>query len=315
MNSASEHRIAMSFLFAPTNLSRTASLGSILCALLAFAPSAVADPASFDCVTEPSLAVKLGSPVASILDSVDVDRGDVVKKGQTVAQIQSSVEEAVVAANKVRANSTAEITAKQAVLEQKEGVLDRKSRLAAQNYSSAQEVDNAKADADVAKQELALAKLNQQMAQIELQRSEADLGLRTIRSPIDGIVTKRSLGPGEFVSQESTVVSIARIDPLYVETYLPAGYYKYIAPGELATVRPNDPFGGDRQAKVDVIDQVFDAASGTFGVRLALANPRNDIPAGLRCQVTFDFPSDASVASARPSDPAEIPDALSSSQP
>jgi membrane fusion protein (multidrug efflux system) len=278
---------------------------TVICCLAAaflgvFAAGAAASQASFDCVTEPSLTVKLGSPVASILDSVAVDRGDTVKAGQVVAHIQSSVEEAVVAANKIRAESMAEIAAKQAVLIQKTAMLSRKLVLGEKRFASTQDVDTAKAEHDVAKQDLALAELNHQMAQIELQRSEAELALRTIRSPIDGIVTQRSLGPGEFAGQEATIVSIARIDPLYVETYLPVSYYKFIKPGEMATVRPSDPFAGDRQAKVDVIDQVFDAASGTFGVRLELPNPHNAVPAGLRCQVAFDVPQEATDPPAPP---------------
>lgn len=258
-----------------------------------FTTGAMAAPTSFDCVTEPSLSVKLGSPVASILDGVSVDRGEAVHSGQAVAHMQSSVEEAAVAANKVRAQSTAEIDAKEAVLKQKTSALSRKVGLEQKNYASVQDVETATAERDVAQQDVALAKLNHQMAQIELQQSEAELALRTIRSPIDGVVTQRSLGPGEFVSQQATIVSIARIDPLYVETYLPVNYYKFIVLGEDATVRPNDPFGGDRQAKVSVIDQVFDAASGTFGVRLELQNPHNAVPAGLRCKVVFDIPQDA----------------------
>jgi len=33
---------------------------------------------------------------------------------------------------------------------------------------------------------------------------------------------------------------------------------------------------------------VIDAASGTFGIRLTMANPRRVLPAGLQCQVKFD---------------------------
>jgi hypothetical protein len=32
---------------------------------------------------------------------------------------------------------------------------------------------------------------------------------------------------------------------------------------------------------------VFDAASGTFGVRLELPNKRGTVPGGIRCQVEF----------------------------
>jgi hypothetical protein len=64
-------------------------------------------------------------------------------------------------------------------------------------------------------------------------------------------------------------------------------------------VRPDDPIGGDRSGEVIVVDQVFDAASGTFGVRLRLPNPDDIVPAGLRCRVTFDIPE----ASPRPPGP------------
>jgi hypothetical protein len=35
------------------------------------------------------------------------------------------------------------------------------------------------------------------------------------------------------------------------------------------------------------VDRVLDAASGTFGVRLALPNPQQRLPAGIRCKVQF----------------------------
>jgi len=45
--------------------------------------------------------------------------------------------------------------------------------------------------------------------------------------------------------------------------------------------------GGSYTARVDVVDQMFDAASGTFGVRLSLPNPNRRIPAGLKCRARF----------------------------
>ena len=261
-----------------------------------FATAAHASPATFDCIMEASLSVKLGSPVASIIANVAVDRGDTVKRGQIVAHMESTVEEAAVAYNKARADSTAEIEAKQAVLDQKTGVLNRKLGLQERHVASSQDVENAQADFNVAKQELALAHLNHHMAEIEFDRSQAELAQRTIRSPIDGTVTQRSLGPGEYVHQEATIVSIARIDPLNVETFLPVRYYKLIKVGDVAIVHPNDPVGGERTAKVSVVDQVFDAASGTFGVRLELANSDHAVPAGLRCRATFNMAEQAAGA-------------------
>lgn len=265
--------------------------------------AAQAAPATFDCVMEASLIVKVGSPVSSIVSDVLVDRGDVVKKGQVIAHITSAVEQSAVRLNQERADSTAEIEAKQAVLDQKAGVMRRKLELEQQHVGSPQDSENARADFNVAKQELALAELNHRMAGIELGRSQAELELRTIRSPIDGIVTQRSIGPGEYFRQESTIVTIARVDPLNVEAFLPVSYFRQVKIGDVAVVQPDQPFGGQRDAKVSVADQVFDPASGTFGVRLELPNPAHDLPAGLRCRVTFNVeePAGAPVASERDS--------------
>jgi len=46
-------------------------------------------------------------------------------------------------------------------------------------------------------------------------------------------------------------------------------------------------FPGTYAAKVVVVDKLIDAASGTLGVRLQLANPNNKIPAGIKCSVEF----------------------------
>lgn len=252
---------------------------------------------------DPSLTLKLGSPVTSILDKVDVERGDFVKKGQVIAQLESAVEEATVSVNETRAASTAAIEGKQAVLDLKKGVLERKKKILSA-LSAEQDIETAQAEFNVAQHELESAKLDRQMAELELQKSRAELGLRTIRSPIDGIITKRALGPGEYVSQDASIVTVAKIDPLFVETFLPIRYYREIKVGDLAHVQPNQPIGGDYTAAVKVLDQVFDAASGTFGIRLELANPERIVPAGLRCRITFDVPdqgADADNSSTIPS--------------
>ena len=45
--------------------------------------------------------------------------------------------------------------------------------------------------------------------------------------------------------------------------------------------------GDGWRVSVEVVDPMFDAASGTFGVRLTLPNPDRKIPAGLKCRARF----------------------------
>ena len=80
------------------------------------------------------------------------------------------------------------------------------------------------------------------------------------------------------------------MDPLNVEVFVPIAVYPEIKLGMLAEVRPEAPVGGSHLAVVAIVDRVFDAASGTFGVRLELPNPTLKLPAGLKCQVSFAAP-------------------------
>jgi len=121
---------------------------------------------------------------------------------------------------------------------------------------------------------------------LEVTRASELLKLRTIRSPIDGVVMERTLGPGEYVGSDQThLLTIAQIDPLYVEVYVPVSQFGKIRVGMEGEVHPE--IGGSYVAHVTVVDRVYDAASATIGVRLELPNPDNAIPAGLTCQVRF----------------------------
>jgi membrane fusion protein (multidrug efflux system) len=68
---------------------------------------------------------------------------------------------------------------------------------------------------------------------------------------------------------------------------VPVSLYGQIKNGDQAEVRPEPPFGEVYPAKVVIVDRVVDAASGTFGLRLELPNKKGELPAGLKCNVTF----------------------------
>jgi len=57
--------------------------------------------------------------------------------------------------------------------------------------------------------------------------------------------------------------------------------------GMQADVTPENPVGQVYKAKIKIVDRVIDAASGAFGVRLELPNPKYLLPAGLKCKVSF----------------------------
>jgi membrane fusion protein (multidrug efflux system) len=134
---------------------------------------------------------------------------------------------------------------------------------------------------------LAKAELEHQMAQVDLEQARARFDRHSIRSPIDGVVSGVTIRPGEYVYEQTPLMTITQIDPLYVKVFVPVRHYRQVLVGTSAEVVPEEPIGGVYKAKVTVVDRVFDTASSTFGVRLELPNPGYALPAGMRCRIRF----------------------------
>ena len=214
---------------------------------------------SVDCLIEPSLEVKLGSPVDGVISDIRVDRGAAVRRGQPLVLLNSQLEAAAVDS----ARGKAEFAKRKA---------ERNDELYKQQLISVQERDQLETEA--------------KLAQLELREREAALRPRTITSPIDGVVVDRLMAPGDQISRASGhILRLMRLDPLYVEVVAPAKLFGRVRPGGGAEVIPDGMGEKSFHARISVIDRVIDAASGTFRVRLELRNPALAIPAGLRCKV------------------------------
>jgi len=266
---------------------RLIATATVACTVLAAAPAAVAAQ-EHDCVINPAVTVRLGSPVAGLIDTVHVEPGSVVSVGDRIATLRSEVERTTVEVIEEQARSKAEIEAQRARLDLSRSRLNRTERLVKRNIAAAEELETARAEMEVISRELALTEMRQRVAMLELRRAREQLEQRTIRSPVDGVVVDRALFSGEFLHQEAHVVTIAQIDPLIVEAFLPVELFYDIRPGMTATVYPNAPVNGSHEGRVKVADRVFDAASSTFGVKIHLDNPDHALPAGHRCRVTFE---------------------------
>ena len=234
------------------------------------------------------MRLKLASQVAGVLKDVLVDRGDFVHKGQKIAQLESDVEEANVALAQARANNDAAPKGKKARMDFLQRKRDRLEELRTSGSTSLSSFDEADSDYKTAVQDLRDAEFNLEIAKLDYKRSVNVLAQRTITSPIDGVVVERSLGPGEYAYEQAPIVTVAQINPLNVEVYLPVALYPQVKKGMAASVRPDQPVGGKYAASIEVIDQVFDSRSGTFGIRLNLPNPDSVLPASLRCKLDFD---------------------------
>ena len=239
-----------------------------------------------DCVIEPNKITEVSSAVDGIIDKLAVKRGQLVKKGQVVATLKSSIEKATVELARVRSERDQAIKARRARLEFSQRRLKRNQELFAQNLISEQVVDEAETDVLLAELELGEFLEERMIAILELERAEEALAIRTIRSPFSGVVVDVLVASGESI-ENRPLLRIASIDPLNVEVIAPVQLFGKIKKGTQAEVVPEEPIGGKHTARVVIVDRVLDAASGTFGIRLQLSNRKYKLPAGLRCQVNF----------------------------
>ena len=150
-----------------------------------------------------------------------------------------------------------------------------------------QQLEEAESQAVIAESDWQQARENKIFAELELEEASAVLALRSITSPISGVVVDRLIAPGELVSEEEPIMQLAALDPLYVEVILPASEFGTIDVDSPALVYPESPVSGEYEGRVDIVDPVIDAASGSFGVRIELPNTDLNLPAGLGCEVAF----------------------------
>jgi RND family efflux transporter MFP subunit len=248
--------------------------------------AAMSGPSTLECIIEPNQVVAIGSPVIGRIDSVYVERSDLVEAGQALVELDSSVEVAAVAVAKARAEMDGQVLSREAAAELDQRKKDRAQKLFERNALSLDLKEEAETQAELGLLELQQAREARRLAALELTQADAMLKRRTIRSPVSGVVVDRLMSPGEVVDEE-TILRVAEIDPLRVEVILPSAMYGSIQAGDRAAITPDVPGDQVHVASVTIVDRVIDAASGTFAVRLELPNPDHTIPGGLHCQVRF----------------------------
>ena len=259
----------------------------LVATLLAAAPALAGE---FDCMIEPRKAVEVRAASEGLIEKIWVDRGDTVKAGQVLVTLDSGVERAAAESARYRATMQGKIRTGESRVEFATQKYIRRDKLAGQSFVSQQDRDEALTEKRLAESELVEARDDRRLSELEYRRLSEQLRLRTIKSPVDGVVVDRMLHAGELADNRDLrkpILKLADIGTLHVEALLPIDAYGKLAVGQSLEVLPENPVGGRYPATVKVVDRVMDAASGTFGVRLELPNPSLKLPAGIRCKLSL----------------------------
>lgn len=273
---------------APVNTSKSISRHRAAAMLLlgmacATALAQVPEP-PLGCLIQPDMVAEVGSPVIGVLESIKVERGDRVAKGQVLATLRTEVEQAALAVAKRRSDAQASLRAAETELAYAQQRAERSEELRRQNFISDQALDLQRTEAQVAAQRLAQAREQRDIFERELRLARTQMDQRVIRSPFAGVVLERYRVPGERI-EEKPILRLASLDTLRVEVFMPASRYGKFRTGTTLQVVPDLPGASARSATVTRIDQVIDPASNTFRVQLRLPNLKNPLPSGLRCKI------------------------------
>lgn len=145
--------------------------------------------------------VDVGTQVSGILQTVDVDYNDVVKKGQVIARIDPSTYQARLdQASAALASARASVNEAQASARNAEADYTRKSDLAKRQLVSRTDADLALSARDQTRARIISANAQVKQQQANVDSARLDLEKTVIRSPVDGVVLSRAVEPGQTVA-------------------------------------------------------------------------------------------------------------------
>lgn len=130
------------------------------------------------------------------------------------------------------------------------------------------------------------ARASMRAAEAALETIQRDLDRTTVRAPIDGILERRLVERGEWVSTGEALAELVDNDPLLAIAQVPQHMISQVRTGAPARVRPV----GSRTeltGTITYVSRVADAATRTFRVEIEVANPDGELPAGTSARVVI----------------------------
>lgn len=146
----------------------------------------------------PVALINVGSQVSGTVAELNADFNDRVKKGQVLLTLEPTIFNAQVR------QAEASIASARASLRLAQSTFERNEQLVAQNFLSGLALDQSK-------REMQVAQANLTLAQAQHDRARADLNNSVIRSPIDGVVIKRTIDLGQTVAASFNTPNLFQI--------------------------------------------------------------------------------------------------------
>ena len=179
--------------------------------------------------------VTVGAQTTGQIEKLYVDVGQKVKKGDMIAEIDSTTQQNEVDINKVRLKSyEAQLRAAKTSLAIAEKQYERMQTLKKQNAASEEDLENAKDVYETALSKVAEVEASLKETEISLSTAETNLGYTKITAPLDGTVVSVPVKEGQTVNSAMdtpTIVQIADLSRMEILMEISEGDVSHVRAG------------------------------------------------------------------------------------
>lgn len=202
--------------------------------------------------------VTLGAELPGTVRAISFESGSAVKRGDVLVKLDTSAEEAQLAAALADA-SLARLT------------LGRARRLREGQA-------NAQADLDAAEARAA-------QAEATVATLRANIAKKTIRAPFDGRISIRQVELGQVVSPGTPIASLQSVSPIHADFWLPQQALAELSPGQRVRMRTDAFRDRTWDGEITTVNPEVDAATRNVRVRATFPNPDGRLRPGMYANV------------------------------
>ncbi len=139
---------------------------------------------------------------------------------------------------------------------------------AEQAHAELRTAETAPQQVSMIKARAAAADARVQQARANLAQAELNLQYATVKAPARGVISKKSLNPGQVVQSGQPLLALVQLDDVWVTANFKETQLKDVRAGQRATVKVDALGGRSFNGKVDSI-------AGATGARFSLLPPEN----------------------------------------
>ena len=207
-------------------------------------------PGSVEAYNEIELATRIGGAI----EWIGKEEGEPVKKGEKLLVLDTSLIEA----QKQRFKTSYDLALKK---------FNRIKNLYEKDMTSRESFDESAAAVESAK--------------AALKEVEVSLEYGTLVSPLDGVLDRRYVDPGEYVDPGKTIMKIVDIDRVKVVFMIPEKDILFFKQGQKVTLKTSNGGQHEFEGIVEFVALTADPVSRTYPLKVVVDNPDHNLRPGM----------------------------------